>query len=97
MPVYIDPLLPCVPNGAWRWTKSSHLFADTLEELHAFAGRIGMKRAWFQHKPGRLPHYDLTEKRRGKAIALGALEMDRRRAVEKWREIRDGIREQVGS
>ena len=31
-----------------RW---SHLVADTDEELHAFASRLGMRREWFQHKP----------------------------------------------
>ena len=32
-----------------RW---SHLIADTEEELHAFAARLGMRRAWFQDRPG---------------------------------------------
>jgi len=26
------------------------MFADTLEELHEFAQKIGMKREWFQDK-----------------------------------------------
>jgi hypothetical protein len=37
---------------------AGHLVADSLEELHRFARRIGLKREWFQE--GRLPHYDLT-------------------------------------
>lgn len=74
MPVYIDILRACVPNPQWRWTESCHLYADTLDELHAFAARLGMKRAWFQHKPGRLPHYDLTATRRRQAVRLGAIE-----------------------
>jgi hypothetical protein len=32
-----------------RW---SHLTADTTDELHAFAARLGMRRSWFQ--PARL-------------------------------------------
>jgi hypothetical protein len=27
-----------------------HLRADTREELHAFAGRIGLQRTWFQDR-----------------------------------------------
>jgi hypothetical protein len=53
------------------------MFADTLEELHAFALTIGMKRAWFQNKP-ELPHYDLTEGRRAIAIKKGAVSVDHR-------------------
>jgi len=35
----------------------AHLVADTLDELHAAAQRLGLKRAWFQG--GNMPHYDL--------------------------------------
>ena len=44
-----------------RW---SHLVADTDEELHAFAARLGMRREWFQHKAGRphQAHYDVPER-----------------------------------
>ena len=43
-----------------RW---SHLLADTDEELHAFAARMGMKREWFQHRTHRphQAHYDMPE------------------------------------
>ena len=90
MPVYVDPLLPCVPNAAWRWPKSAHLFADTLAELHAFAARIGLRRAWFQvPSPDyhRLPHYDLTAAKRAQAVAHGAIELDARAAIKKWKQI----------
>lgn len=40
---------------------------SSLSELHAFAEKIGMKRAWFQGD-----HYELTEKMRTRAIDLGA-------------------------
>ena len=55
-----------------------HLTADTLDELHAMAARIGLKRAWYQ--PGRyqhLCHYDLTPARRARALALGAQDVQR--------------------
>lgn len=45
-----------------------------LEELHAFAARIGLKRAWFQrHRLA--PHYDLTVRRREAAVRAGAIEL----------------------
>lgn len=56
----------CFKNG------SSHLTTDgPLEELHAFAQRIGLRRAWFQD--GRVPHYDLSPVRREAALAYGAV------------------------
>lgn len=56
---------------------SCHLVTDgPLEELHAFAGRIGIRRAWFQG--GKYPHYDLTGRRREAAVRLGAVELDDR-------------------
>lgn len=52
---------------------SCHLTTDgTLDELHAFAKRLGLKSSWFQGH-GTVPHYDLTEMRRAKAITLGAV------------------------
>lgn len=82
MSVYVDPLC----NFGWQLGPSCHLWADSVEELHAFAGRLGMHRSWFQDKD--LPHYDLTERRRPLAIMLGAVECDRRTAVMQWRALR---------
>jgi hypothetical protein len=55
-----------------RW---SHLVADSDAELHAFAARLGMRRESFQHKPQRphQAHYDLPERARDDALALGAV------------------------
>ncbi len=75
MTVYVD-----------RWC---HLFADDVEELHVLAARIGMKRAWFQHRPGRLPHYDLVPPRRAAALAAGAVEVGREKLVELIRKERE--------
>lgn len=64
---------------------SSHLTTDgPLEELHAFAARIGMKREWFQnHRIA--PHYDLTPRRRAVAIKLGAVEVSMREQLRQRR------------
>lgn len=107
MSVYVDPLMGCVPNPRWKWDKSCHLVADTLQELHAFAARLGLKRAWFQDfrrgaEPGQLlgvQHYDLTEGKRAAAVAMGAVEIDRVRMVELMREqrAREAMAEATGS
>src|SRR4051812_40493053 len=88
MSVYVDPTMPCIPSGRWRWRESCHMFADTLDELHAFAARVGLRREWFQVSFGRsLPHYDLHPARRATALKLGAIELDRRAAVAKWDDL----------
>jgi len=50
-----------------------HLISDVdLKELHEFAARIGLKRAWFQDK--HYPHYDLTTPNAlRRAIGAGAV------------------------
>jgi hypothetical protein len=76
--VYVDHAFAV---GDWgRWSGGGHLQADTLDELHAFAARIGLRREWFQSKPGRPQndHYDVTRERRELAIKLGAVDEDRR-------------------
>jgi hypothetical protein len=52
-----------------------HLVADTLEELHAMADRIGLRRAWFQ--PNSHPHYDVSRSKRALTIQAGVIEVDR--------------------
>lgn len=86
MAVYVDPLFPCVPNAQWRWHESCHLVADTVDELHAFAKRIGMRREWFQSSRRGMPHYDLTRGRRQKAVKAGAIELTRDEFVERVRQ-----------
>lgn len=89
MTIYVDGL------EDWGWiirgrrVESCHMFTNdaSLEELHAFAVRIGMKRAWFQpHKVA--PHYDLTKPRRDLAVSLGAIQVGRHDASRIWRERR---------
>jgi len=61
------------------------MFSDNLDELHAFAKRIGLRRSWFQDQ-GRLPHYDLHERRREAAVKAGVIELTKREAVAFWNE-----------
>lgn len=51
---------------------SCHLTTDgTLDDLHAFAARIGLRREWFQGTT--YPHYDLTAAKRDEAMVAGAV------------------------
>ncbi|MFA5766448.1 MAG: DUF4031 domain-containing protein [Candidatus Paceibacterota bacterium] len=81
MAVYVDELFDTEKTPRWRYAKACHLTADTLEELHEFAERIGMKKQWFQNHP-RHPHYDLTVGRRRTAVRLGAVEVKAREKAE---------------
>lgn len=67
----------CVGNDhtMWKSKKWWHLMADSVEELHEFADKIGLKRSWFQ--PNSAPHYDVTAYYRQKAVQAGAVELDR--------------------
>jgi hypothetical protein len=82
MPVYIDKA-----NLNYRNMKMCHMIADTEEELHIMAAKIGMKRAWFQANAS-FPHYDVCLMRKKKALEYGTIEVDRRTLVYKMREIR---------
>ena len=84
MSVYVDNLMVWGGDEAprcFRHKPSCHLYADTLEELHAFALRIGMRRCWFQNE-STLPHYDLTEGKRAQAVANGAKPQTRQELVD---------------
>jgi len=75
-----------------RW---SHLLADNEPELHAFAVRLGLRRAWYQvhRRHSALNHYDVTEEGRQRAIDQGAVALTWR---ETGRMIRDWRREGNG-
>ena len=87
--VYVDVLR----DWGWRLGPSCHMFTDSVDltELHDMARRIGLRRAWFQDRPT-APHYDLTASRRAAAVALGAVEVDFRRASAIWRARREAIK-----
>lgn len=68
-----------------RWTEWCHMVSDTGEaELHAFAERLGLKRAWFQGRhngSASTAHYDLIASKRRLAVRLGAIEVSSRELV----------------
>ena len=60
-----------------------HLWADSLDELHAFAGRLGLKRGWFQQPPNASwCHYDISLGKKRQALAMGAVLTDKYGPVE---------------
>lgn len=69
MTIYIDEF----PSGWGKWTGGGHLLCTDLEELHAIADKIGLRREWFQDKT--FPHYDVQASKRRKAITNGAVEI----------------------
>jgi hypothetical protein len=83
MAVYVDELVVwyhakhrCFKNG------SCHLTSDNLDELHEFARRLGLKRAWFQERSS-APHYDLSPAKREQALKLGAVFVSAREQARK--------------
>ncbi len=89
MAVYVDQPLWTLRAGGRRM-RMSHLWADDLAELHAFAARLGLRRAWFQSPPAASwPHYDIAKSTRAQAIAAGAIEADRLAAA-RFRAAQEG-------
>ena len=77
MGIYVDRLV----NYGWRLGPSCHLTADTTEELHTFAAKLGLKRTWCSDRtqPSARPvHYDLVASKRGQALKLGAEDITER-------------------
>lgn len=63
------------------YTDGVHLVADSLDELHNFADKIGMKRSWFQYSK-KHPHYDLLGSKKALAIKEGAINVTSRKILE---------------
>jgi hypothetical protein len=84
MSVYVDAAI----YGYGRMIMC-HLIADTPDELHAMADRIGVARRWFQSPPkASFWHYDVCKAKRAIAVAAGAIEVNRNALVAAIRRIR---------
>ena len=72
--ILVDPVRRH-PSGEW-----CHMVSDeSVEELHEFAARIGLKRKAFQSASR--PHYDLRPSTRQLVVSLGAEEVGMRDLV----------------
>lgn len=71
MAVYVDNAV-----FPWRGRRWAHLMADDLNELHAFAARLGLPRRAFQDKRSGA-HYDVDTALREVALQLGATPVSR--------------------
>jgi len=72
MAVYVDDMR--APYGRMVMC---HMLADTDQELHAMAARIGVARRWHQKAGTPHSHYDICLTKRAKAVAAGAMEIGR--------------------
>ncbi|MHB8409016.1 MAG: DUF4031 domain-containing protein [Acidiferrobacterales bacterium] len=84
MTVYVDA--PIHPFGRMIMC---HMLADSIDELHRMADRIGVDRRHFQSPPkSSAPHYDICKSKRALALQHGAREIDRHALValmRRWR------------
>lgn len=82
MSVYVD-----TPQWQFGRMVMCHMVADSLDELHDMAARIGVQRRWFQDCYS-AQHYDICKSKRALAVEAGAIECGRRAFVGKVRELR---------
>lgn len=83
MAVYVDNAR--IPFRGWLMC---HMFADSLDELHAMAQRLGLKRSWFQ-RGSVLAHYDVCLTKRARALRLGAVAVDTEWVRARIRQVRE--------
>lgn len=84
MTVYVDAAV----NGYGRMIMC-HMLADSPDELHAMADKIGVARRHYQSPDkASFPHYDICKAKRALAVRHGAQEVDRRKLSEHMKQTR---------
>lgn len=77
MAVYVDDM-----RAKFGRMVMCHMLADTDDELHAMADRIGVARKWWQSPHvSSGSHYDIALSKRAQAVAAGAVEITWRQAA----------------
>lgn len=77
MTVYVDSM-----KAPYRGMVMCHMLADTDEELHSMAYRIGIDRKhWQSPEKTSGSHYDICKSKRAIAIRHGAVEITLRQAA----------------
>lgn len=79
--VYVDQ-----PRYKYGRMVMCHMTADTEEELHAMADRIGIQRRWYQNKTSHW-HYDICKSKSRLAVGAGAQLVSPRVIVDKARRL----------
>jgi hypothetical protein len=75
--ILVDPAV-----WPWRGRQWAHLVSDqSYDELHEFAGRLGIPRRAFQGD-----HYDIPAELRDEALALGAVPVSAREVVRRLQQ-----------
>lgn len=77
MTVYVDDM-----RAEFGRMVMCHMVADTDDELHAMAAKIGVARRWHQAPPRHDSHYDIALSKRALAVAQGAVEITWRQCGE---------------
>lgn len=73
MTVYVDDV-----RHRFRQMWMCHLWADSVNELHAFAAALDLNAEWFQRPPkASWAHYDISLSKKAQARAMGAVLTDR--------------------
>ena len=70
MTVYVDAM-----EAQFGRMIMCHMLADTDEELHQMANKIGVNKKWHQKEGTPHSHYDICLSKRKLAIILGAVEI----------------------
>lgn len=73
MAVYVDDM-----KAKFGRMFMCHMVADTDDELHEMAAKIGVARRWHQKAGTHKSHYDICLSKRAVAVKLGAVEITQR-------------------
>lgn len=82
--VYVDDM-----RAPYRRMVMCHMLADSDEELHAMAARIGVARRWHQKAGTPHSHYDICLSKKALALKFGAVEISRRELADLLKNKRD--------
>lgn len=77
MTVYVDDM-----RAQYGRMVMCHMVADTDDELHAMADKIGVARRWHQKAGTYRSHYDIALSKRALAVQHGAVEITQRQTGE---------------
>jgi len=73
--LYVDILMEHGFIYRGKHTPSCHLFSDNIQELIATAEALKLKQNWLHKSRLLIPHFDLVESKRKRALKLGAVEL----------------------